>query len=111
MLQKLQRGSVDAIKSAQLLLDQEKISVDIILLFDEMYIQKDNQYQAGKMIGANESGELYNGVVSFMIVGLKQSVPMIVKAEPECTITGEWLIDELEDSVAAFKSRQRPSRK
>ena len=96
LLRRLQQGTLNALKAAKLLLNEGKISEDIVLLFDEMFLQKLNQYTAGKMIGKDADGELYKGVMSFMIVGLKESVAMIVKAIPECTISGEWLMPEIE---------------
>jgi hypothetical protein len=48
------------------------------------------------MLGANTDGELYKGIMSFMIAGLKESVTIIVKAIPECSISGEWLAPEIE---------------
>ena len=34
-----------------------------------------------------------------MIVGLKQSVPHVIKAIPEVTITGEWLAEKISASL------------
>ena len=51
------------------------MSEDICLLFDEMYLQKCEEYFGGELIGSDENGELYKGIVCFMIVGLKESIP------------------------------------
>ena len=64
-------------------------------MFDEMYLQKGTQYQGGKMLGADEMGNLYKGIVCFMIVGLKKNVPLMVKATPECKISGKWLVEQI----------------
>ena len=48
-----------------------------------MFLQKD------------EEGELYKGIACFVIVGLKQSVPHVIQAIPEVTITGEWLAEKI----------------
>ena len=72
LLEKLCRGSLDALKVAKVLLHDNKISKDCILMFDEMYLQKSAQYQGGKYIGADECGELFKGIVCFMIVGFKR---------------------------------------
>ena len=46
-----------------------------------------------------------------MIRGLKESVPIVVKASPEVTLTGQWLVDEVSDSInllgqVGFKVRE-----
>ena len=46
------------------------ISEDVVLMFDEMYLQKCEEYCGGEIIGANENNELYKGLLSFTIVGL-----------------------------------------
>ena len=72
-----------------------KISEDICLLFDEMYLQKCEEYFGGELIGSDENGELYKETVCFMIVGLKESIPYMVKSSLEITINAAWLRDEL----------------
>ena len=89
LLAKLAQGSIDALKVAKVMLQEGKISADCILIFDEMYLQKGTQYQGGKLLGADELGRLFKGIVCFMIVSLKKSVPLMVKATPECTLSGK----------------------
>ena len=50
-------------------------------MVEEMYLQKARyaKYQ-GVYVDADESGNLYKGVVAFMISGLKNSIPYIVEA-------------------------------
>ena len=99
LLNKIQRGGVDAIKAAKHLLEKGEISEDIILMFDEMYLQKEDQYSGGEYIGSDEGGNFYKGVVAFMIVGLKKSVAYVIKACPETSIKGEWLAEEISKSI------------
>ena len=47
-------------------------------MFDEMFLQKCEEYFAGDVFGADEEGELFKGIVCFMIVGLKNNVPYVV---------------------------------
>ena len=47
----------------------------ICLLFDEMYLQKCEEYFGGELIGSDENGELYKEIVCCMIVRLKESIP------------------------------------
>ena len=47
LLQKIVTGDIDATKSAKLLKDEEKISSDVCLIFDEMYLQKCEEYTGG----------------------------------------------------------------
>ena len=64
-----------------------------------MFLQKETSYQSGDYVGEDEEGELYKGIACFMIVGLKQSVPHIIQAIPEVTITGEWLAEKISASL------------
>ena len=54
-----------------------------------MYLQKCAEFHGGEFIGVNENGDLFKGTVVFMIAGLKNSVPMVVRASPEISINGE----------------------
>ena len=51
------------------------ISEDKSLSFDEMYLQKSEEYFGGELIGSDKNGELDKGIVCFMIEGLKESIP------------------------------------
>ena len=90
---------MDAIKAVQRLLKQQSVSKDCVLLVDEMYLQKALQYATGSMVGADELGELFKGIVAFMIAGLDKSIPYVVKSTPEVTITGEWLWKQIDDCI------------
>ena len=46
----------------KVLLDQEKIG-DVALLLDQIYLQKDVQYQGGKLDGVDPEGNLFKGVM------------------------------------------------
>ena len=50
LLKKLSQGGVDSLKACKLLLDRGKIDKDVVLLLDEMYLQKDEQYQVQKSL-------------------------------------------------------------
>ena len=95
LLRRITAGKIDAVKAENLLKDNGSISDDVILIVDEMFLQKCEEYIAGESYGADEQGELCKGMVCFMIVGLKSNIPSVVKALPEKQITGEWLKDEL----------------
>ena len=71
------------------------ICKDVLLLFDEIYIQKSEEYVAGESFGATEDGQLYKGVVCFMIVGLKRNVSYVLHMVPETAISGELLQTEI----------------
>ena len=79
LLNKIQQGGVDAIKAVKLLREKGEISTDCILMVDEMYLQKATQYQGGEYVGADEEGNLFKGIIVFMIVGLKKSIHMLFK--------------------------------
>ena len=100
LLNKLHTGGVDAIKAAKYLKAKGKISRDVILMFDEMYLQKGSQFHGGDFVGEDEEGRFYKGIVCFMIVGLKENVPYVIKASPEVTITGSWIKDEVSKAIS-----------
>ena len=51
------------------------ISEDVIVMFNEMYLQNWEEYCGGETLGTDENGQLYKEIVCFMTVGLKSSVP------------------------------------
>ena len=102
LLAKLKSGSMDVINAAKMLKDKEAISKDIIFMVDEMYLQKCIQYAGGQYIGADSNESFYKGIVVFMIQGLKESVPIVVKASPEVTLTGQWLADEVSHCIISL---------
>ena len=68
-LRKMKQGNLKILKSAKMLLDFNSISKDVVLMFDEMYLQKREEYAGGELVGADTDGNLYKGIVCFMIVG------------------------------------------
>ena len=61
---------------------------------DEMYLQK-CEYTGGQLVGAITNGELYKGIVSFMIIDIKQNTLYIIKSVPEIKIHTDWLKNEI----------------
>ena len=80
LLKKICSGAIDAVKCARTFKNEGKISEDVCLLFKEMYLQKCEEYFGGDLIGCGEDGNLYKGLVCFMIVGLKDSVLYVIKS-------------------------------
>ena len=97
-LHRIQAGVVDSLKAAKKLPEKGHICSDDILMVDEMFLQKKASYQNGDYVGEDEEGELYKGIACFMIMILKQSVPHVIQAIPEVTITGEWLAEKISAS-------------
>ena len=102
LLQKLTEGGIDPIKSLQVLLREEKVDSQCMLLIDEMYLQKSCQYHGGQMYGKDADGELYSGIVVFMVVGLRKSIPYVIKTLPERKISGEWLKPYTIESISTL---------
>ena len=77
LLQKISSGTIDTVKCANGLRIEGKISNEIFLMkiFDDMYLQKSEEYLGREIIGCDDEGELYKGIVCFMIVGLNESIP------------------------------------
>ena len=90
LLNRMHSGGIDSIKTLRLLHENGTISTDVILMADEMYLQASTQYHAGDYVGSDADGKLYKGIFCFMVVGLRESVPIIVRAVPECTVNGEF---------------------
>ena len=63
-LNKIQKGGVDALKAVKKLLDGGHMSSDVILMVDEMFLQKGTSLQGGEYIGEDEAGDLYKFQVS-----------------------------------------------
>ena len=99
LLQKVSSGTIDAAKCANKLRIEGKISEDVCMIFDEMYLLKSQEHFEGEMIGCDDEGELYTGIVCFMIVGLKESIPYVINSSPETNNDTNWLKTELLDSL------------
>ena len=72
------------------------------LMFVETYLQKYEEDSAGDLVGCNSEGELYKGLICFIIVGLKDSVPYVIKSSRETKINAMWLKEELIDCLGIF---------
>ena len=105
-MNKIQQGGVNSIKALKILRENGKISNDCILMVDEMYLEKATQYHSGEYVGADDEGNLYKGIVAFMIVGLKESIPYIVQAIPEVKFSGEWLADKMSNCIDDLTSAE-----
>ena len=58
-LRKLTSGKIGALSSAKFLKSSGKISEDVILMFDEIYLQKCEKYEGGETTGADFSWNLF----------------------------------------------------
>ena len=54
---------------------------------------------AGKLVGSNENDELYRGIITFMIIGLQESVLYVVRALPEIEVKSDWLKDAIKTTL------------
>ena len=82
LLNKIQEGGIDSLKALKVLREEDQISTDLILMVDEMCLYKVAQYQAGEYVGVDEEGNLHKGIIVFLAVRLKQSIPFVVQAIP-----------------------------
>ena len=58
LLKKSNEGQLNIVKCPKSLKSQRVISEDIVFMFDEIYLQKCEEYCGGQIIGANENNEL-----------------------------------------------------
>ena len=80
-----------------------RISVSYLMNF---FLQKCGEYFEGELNGSDDNGELYKGIVYFMIV-VWTNPSRVIKSSPEITINATWLRDELfECLVTQIKLQQ-----
>ena len=77
--------------------------VMIQFIVDEMILQKSSDYHGGQMIGQDENGNYYSGILTFMIFGLTKSIPYVVKAVPVVNLNGRLVKEEIEESLRSLK--------
>ena len=60
--------------------------------------------------GVEKEGNVYQGIVAFMVVRLKQSTAFVVQAIPqasqaksEITFNGQWLAEKISDNIDSLK--------
>ena len=63
-----------------------------------------NTTHSGDFVGQDE-GNLFNGMVFFLIVSLKKSASIVIRSLPETKITGEWLKSLWNQQVYTWFSR------
>ena len=56
------------------------------------------------MIGCDDERELYKGIVCFMTIRVKESIPHVIKSSRETNIDADWLKTELLDSLEILSS-------
>ena len=80
-------------------LSEGRISEDVILNLDSIYLQKSAEYFGGDTFRTNEDGDLYKGMLCFMIVGLKNSIPCVIKSVPEKELRCQVIKDSLTECL------------
>ena len=65
-----------------------------MLIFDEINIKKSEELNSGGLVGASDDGQLHKGIMSFVIEGLMENMPYVLKTLPETKISGEWLMEK-----------------
>ena len=100
LLRKLRKGKVDAVKAAKSLKEKDAISDDVILMANEIYLQKSAYHSGGEYIRVDSSGNAYKGIMVFMICGLKSSIPIVIKTYPEISLNGEWVATHMADCIS-----------
>ena len=74
--------------------EKGSLSCDCILMIDEIYLRISAQCQSGEYVGVDEEG-----IITFMVVGLKQPIPFVVQAIPEVIFNGHWLVEKISDNI------------
>ena len=73
-----------------------------MLLTDEMYLQKELKFQQGKLIGCDHNGNLFKGIMRFIIMGVQKNVPLVVKAVPKSKIEKKWLSGQIIETMQSL---------
>ena len=58
LLNKIKEGTIDTLKAAKILLENNSISKDVVVLFGEMYLQKCVEYCRGEFFRSNINNKL-----------------------------------------------------
>ena len=66
LLKKICSRAIDTVKCAQ-------TSEDVCLLFDEIHLQKCEEHFSVDLKGCSKDGNIYKGLICFVIIGLKES--------------------------------------
>ena len=98
-LQKMVSGKLDVSAVAKALKESGSISTDVIVIFDEIYLQKCEEYFGGETFGVDENGEIFKGMLCFMLVGLKSNTPFIIKCVPEREVNGDFVMNNLKECL------------
>ena len=77
----------------------------MILIFDEIYLQKCEEYVGGETFGSDEGGNLYKGMMTFMIVGIGKNIPHVLHVAPENRIDASWLMEEIIRCIHCLQSK------
>ena len=106
MLSKLRKGNINTLKLCSYLRESGKISQGITVMVDEMYLRKCAQYSKGKFIGCDAEEDFYKSIIVFMLQGLKNSVPVVVKGCPITALNGwpmKWRVAFLPYQIQVLK--------
>ena len=95
---RLSQGGVKPMKAVKVLLSERKIDKDILLLTDKIYQQKEVQF----LLGCDDNGNLFKGIMTFMIVGVRKNVSLMVKAVPESKIEAKGLSGHIMESIESL---------
>ena len=58
-------------------------------------------------VGRDENGEFYNGIMVFMVISLKESIPFVIKSCPKTKIDGLWLFTQITESIETLHGGQK----
>ena len=66
-LHRIQAGGVDSLKAAKKLREKGHISSDVILMVDEMFLQKEASYQSGDYVGGMRKESFIKGLLALRL--------------------------------------------
>ena len=63
-----------------------------------MYLHKKLQIEDEIVYGFDDDGTFFKGIVRFIIVDLRESIPFVIKAFRKSNIEGKWISTNIEES-------------
>ena len=74
----------------------------MVLLFDEMYLQQQVQYDGRDLTGCDSKLQMYKSILCFMVVSVKQTTPYLLKAIPLTKISHQIVQDGILNLISIF---------
>ena len=76
LLRRLKSESIDSLKALSKLRENGLFGNDMVILLDEMHLQKQVQFDGQDIIGCDENLQMFKSILSFMAMSLTNTNPL-----------------------------------